>query len=68
MNYREKQLRQIIKRDFVPLKQHQTLAQDKQNLQFQLNQTLLDVDYQLQVYTKQENEQLKQKLKDLQEN
>jgi hypothetical protein len=57
MNYREQQLRQIIKRDYVPLKDYQNLEQ-----QFRLTQ--LDVDYQLQVHTKQENEQLKKDLKD----
>jgi len=57
MNYRERQLRQIIKRDYVPLK-------DYQALHFQYQQTLNDVDYQLQVFTKEENKQLKQELKD----
>ena len=59
MNYREQQLRQIIKRDYVPKEEYQSL-------QYELNQTLLDVDYQLQVNTKQENERLKQELKNLQ--
>jgi len=57
MNYRERQLRQIIKRDYVPLK-------DYQALQFNYQQTLNDVDYQLQVFTKQENEKLKQEVKE----
>jgi murein endopeptidase len=52
MNYRERQLRQIIKRDYVPKTDYQTLH-------FQHQQVLLDVDYQLQVNTKQENENLK---------
>ncbi|CAH1765051.1 3968_t:CDS:2 [Entrophospora sp. SA101] len=50
MNYREKQLRQIIKRDYVPKNDYQTLH-------FQYQQTLNDVDYQLQVHTKKENEE-----------
>ncbi|CAJ0762168.1 5740_t:CDS:2 [Entrophospora sp. SA101] len=55
MNYREKQLRQIIKRDYVPKNDYQTLH-------FQYQQTLNDVDYQLQVHTKKENEELKRDL------
>jgi len=52
MNYRESQLRQLIKRDYVPKTDYQTLH-------FQHQQVLQDVDYQLQVHTKQENENLK---------
>ena len=59
MNYREQQLRQIIKRNYVPKEEYQ-------NLENQFRLTQLDVDYQLQVHTKQENERLKQELKDLQ--
>ena len=55
MNYRERQLRQIIKRDYVPKTDYQTLH-------FQHQQILLDVDYQLQVQTKEENETLKKDL------
>ena len=57
MNYREQQLRQIIKREYVPLKDYRDLEE-----QFRLTQ--LDVDYQIQVQTKQENTQLKKDLKD----
>jgi len=57
MNYREQQLRQIIKREYVLLKDYRNLEQ-----QFRLTQ--LDVDYQIQVQTKQENERLKQDLTD----
>jgi len=57
MNYFAQQLRQKMKRDYVPLEKYQAL-------QFAHQQTLLDVDYQLQVFTKQENEKLKQELKD----
>jgi hypothetical protein len=57
MNYREKQLRQIIKRDYVPKTDYQTLH-------FQYQQTLNDVDYQLQIHTKQENAELKKDLAD----
>jgi len=57
MNYREQQLRQIIKRDYVPKSQYTHLEQ-----QFRLIQ--LDVDYQLQIHTKQENEKLKQTIQD----
>jgi len=57
MNYFAQQLRQKIKREFVPLEKYQAL-------QFAHQQTLLDVDYQLQVHTKKENETLKQELKD----
>jgi hypothetical protein len=64
MNYREKQLRQIIKRDYVPKTQHEQLAQEKQDLEFKHGQILLDVDYQLQTHTKQENETLKENLAD----
>jgi len=46
-----------LQKDYVPLKEYQAL-------QFAHQQTLLDVDYQLQVFTKQENETLKQELKD----
>jgi hypothetical protein len=55
MNYRERQLRQIIKRDYVPLK-------DYQALEFNYQQALNDVDYQIQVFTKEENETLKKDL------
>jgi len=43
MNYREQQLRQMMKRDFVPLNHYQTLAQDNQQLQ-QEKQTIFN-DY-----------------------
>jgi len=66
MNYREQQLRQLIKRDYVPLKQHQTLIQNQTTLAEQLRLIQLDIDYQLQVQTKQENQNLKQELKNLQ--
>jgi hypothetical protein len=57
MNYREKQLRQIIKRDYVP-------KTDYQILHSQYQQILNDVDYQLQIHTKRENEELKENLQD----
>lgn len=62
MNYREQQLRQILKRDYVPGEDYQTLSQEKQILQTELNQILLDVDYQLQIQTKEENQALQEAL------
>src|SRR4051812_16002843 len=40
------------------------LEEKYQDLEFKYSQVLLDVDYQLQVHTKQENETLKQDLAD----
>ena len=60
MNYREQQLRQKVKRDYVLLKDYRDLEE-----QFRL--TKLDVDYQIQVQTKQENERLKQTIQEWEE-
>src|SRR4051794_21615576 len=65
MSYREQQLRQMLKRDYIPLKQHQALQQTHHTLQFNHQQILLDVDYQLQIHTKEENEKLKRQIQAL---
>lgn len=60
MNYREQQLRNEIKKNHVPLNQFQLLQTEYQRV-------LIDVDYQLQVETKEENERLKEELTNLKE-
>ncbi|CAH1759302.1 8392_t:CDS:2 [Entrophospora sp. SA101] len=48
-------LKESLQKDYVPLEKYQAL-------EFTHQQILLDVDYQLQIHTKEENQQLKQDL------
>jgi hypothetical protein len=57
---RYRQLKERLEKDFVPKTQYDLL-------QFQYQQILQDVDYQLQTHTKQENETLKENLAEWEE-
>jgi len=59
MNYREQQLRQIIKKEYIKKTDYQQLVQDYQHLQANYELIEKDVDYQLHKLTEKERDQLK---------